>query len=333
MHALFKYFFYGRQGRAEREARHETAAEYYGSYAPTPREGIEEAYHLFMAGDAESSLLLLVKDGDGWIKKGFQDEFLMLCELVPASWESPEELFEVLMLKAKVLKQVGEWGSAEDVLGRCMDISKMLDDARRARVLQAIGAMHYRKGELSGALELFQEAKGLVPDDDPLLMTEVQNGIGVVNWRLAKPDAARKAYEMDLRISEGEGAHTGIARALNNLGILDWQEGRSDNALEKYARAVDAAQRIPDKRLVAMLYSNIADAYKSKGEVREAKRFYERCLELSEDLRFKWQIAEACRGLADIVDDRREEYLTRALRMFERLGAKEDAKAVREMMK
>ncbi len=333
MHSLLKDFFYGHQGRVDREMRHEMAAEYYGAYASTSRESIEEAYHLFMARDAESAMLRIATEGDGWLRKGYQDEFLQLCTLIPEGWESPVELFEVLMLKAMVLKQVGEWDSAERVLERCLDICGGPNDAaRRARTLLVTGAIHYRRGELSGALELFEEAKGLIRDDDEL-MAELQNSIGVVNWRLGRLDAARTAYYIDLKISDEKGDLAGIARSLNNLGILDWQEGRSDAALERYARALEAAQRVPDKRLVAMLYSNIADAYKSKGESSEAKRFYERCLELSEDLRFNWQIAEAFRGLADIVEDRRDEYLKKALRMFERLGAKEDAKAVKVMMR
>ena len=330
MHSLLKDFFYGYQGRVDRETRHEMAAEYYGTYASTSRESIEEAYHLFMARDAESAMLRIATEGEGWLRKGHQDEFLQLCTLIPEGWENPEELFEVLMLKAMVLKQVGEWDSAERVLERCLDICGGLD-ALRARTLLVTGAIRYRRGELSGALELFEEAKGLISDNE--LMAELQNSIGVVNWRLGRPDEARTAYDIDLKISDEKGDLAGIARSLNNLGILDWQEGRSDAALERYARALEAAQRIPDRRLVAMLYSNIADAYKSKGESTEAKRFYERCLELSEDLRFNWQIAEAFRGLADIVEDRRDEYLKKALQMFERLGAKEDAKAVKVMMR
>ena len=117
------------------------------------------------------------------------------------------------------------------------------------------------------------------------------------------------------------------------LGILDWAAGRNAAALERYSRALSCAERIPDNRLVAILYSNLGDVHMAMGNAPEAKRYYERCLALAEDLGFHWQAAEAYRGLAQAVPERRRDYLSRALTTFERLGAKEDAKTVREMLR
>jgi tetratricopeptide (TPR) repeat protein len=76
----------------------------------------------------------------------------------------------------------------------------------------------------------------------------------------------------------------------------------------------------------------MGDVYRMMGNTPDARRYYERCLELAEDLKFNWQVAEAYRGLADVIPEKRADYLSRALNIFERLGAAEDAKAVRNMM-
>ncbi len=332
MHNLFRDFFYERQTRTDREARHESAAEYYNAYSSDIPGKIEEAHHLFMARDFESALLLLTTQGPDWLRHGNQDEILQLSSLLPDDYDNQEERYEALMLKASALDQIGEWEAAR----RCYETGRNIatserDNERSARALRGLGAIYYRWGELDDALETFERA--LSETKSRVLKSEIQNGIGVVQWRLGQTQKARAAYDTDLKISEEAQDLQGQARALNNLGILDWEEGGFDTALEKYARALDFAQRISAKKLVAILYSNIADAYKSKGEVTEARRFYERCLELSEDLRFNWQTAEAYRGMADVVEADRDKYLKKALRIFDRLGAKEDAKAVRVMMK
>jgi tetratricopeptide (TPR) repeat protein len=332
MHNLFRDFFYERQTRADREARHESAAEYYNDYSSDIPGKMEEAYHLFMARDYESALLLLTTQGPDWLKHGYQDEILRLSSFLPDDYDNQEERYEALMLKASALDQIGEWEEAK----RCYETVQYMatsekDDERSARALRGQGAIYYRRGELDKALETFEKA--LSETLSPVLRSEIQNGIGVVQWKLGQPQKARRAYDSDLKISEEVQDLQGQARALNNLGILDREEGKYDKALERYSRALDFAQQMSAKKLVAILYSNIADAYKSKGEVVEAQRFYERCLELSEDLRFDWQTAEAYRGMADIVEADRDKYLKKALRIFDRLGAKEDAKAVRVMMK
>jgi tetratricopeptide (TPR) repeat protein len=333
MHSLLKEWLYGRLGREEREDRHLAAAEFYGSYSSGSRGGVEEVYHLLMAGESESAIALMASMGEDWLGRGFQDELLQLCALLPRDIQSRAEGFDLLILQAKALKQVGEWDEAQRLLRSCLDFAKGIEGVEHeGRALQVLGAIQYRKGDLDGARDSFEKALSLVSDGAPEVLAEVQNGLGVVQWRLGDAISARQAYLEDLRISTGNGSQMGQARALNNIGILDWQEGKVNDALERYRRALDLAESIPDMRLVAILHSNIADAYRSKGRYSEAQRCYERCLELSEDLRFRWQIAEACRGLADLVPEKRDEYLNRALEMFDGLGAKEDAKAVRAMM-
>ncbi len=336
MHSLIKDMFYDGQPLSDREKNHELAAEYHNRYSKSPASMIEEAYHLLKAGDYETALLLLRSEGQKLLKMGYQDDIIPLCEMVPRNWDDQEGHFTMLVLQASALNQKGDWPMAEKLFFESLRIADSLEIPEfRAKSLCHLAKLQYRRGELESSLGTFEDARKLVagPSAPPsILLAEIENGIGVVNWRMGNYDRAREAYETDLALSTELRNRAGIARALNNLGILDWLEKLPDEALEKHFRAIELAGQILDKKLVAIINSNIADCYKSKDDISEAKRYYERCLELSEDLGFKWQLAEVYRSLSDIAPERREEYLDKALRIFDRLGAKEDVKLVKMMI-
>jgi tetratricopeptide (TPR) repeat protein/DNA-binding MarR family transcriptional regulator len=333
MHGLLRDFYYSRQPPREREARHERAAEFYNIYSGGCDAQIEEIYHLFMARDHDSAIMGLASRGEGLLNRGYVDEIMSLCAMVPDNWENTDELFSVRFLNASAQDLLGCWAEASEMYGECLSAARDLQDiAKEATVLRRQGAILYRKGSLKEAKKVLGDALKMLSKEPESLQAELHGSLGVVLWKLGSIDAARKFYETDLEISEAGKEQRGISRALNNLGILDWQAGDNSAALEKYARALKCAEKIADNRLIAILYSNMGDVHRTMGNVADARRYYERCLELAEDLKFNWQVAEAYRGLADVVPEKRSDYLSRALNIFERLGADEDAKSVREMM-
>ena len=333
MHSLVREFYYTRQAPPERIEIHEQAAEFYNIYTASTEGKIEETYHLFKARDLETGILNLITRGHGWLKVGYVDEIMYLTGMVPHDWHNPEDAFQLNFLTASALELIGNWDAASEYFGLCYEAAIELDDKiRKASVLRKEGAILYRQGELKDAKRIFKTALDILKTaDSPELVALIHGSLGVVEWRMGKPDIARKSHETDLEISIEGKDKDGIARSLNNLGILDWEAGDNGAALERYSVALELAEKLSDKKLVAILYSNIADVHRSKNEPAEAKRYYERCLELAEDLKFNWQVAEAYRGLAQVSDDK-EKHLQRALAIFQRLGAEEDVKSIKEMM-
>ncbi len=331
-HGLLRNFFYERQAKKTRRASHETAAEYY-STRMSVNDRVEETHHLIRADDLETAVYLLRTEGGGWLRQGYQDEILSILEEMHPSKIIDEDYYCLKFLAGMAHMQIGNWTRSLDLFTESLAMSRGLDDPENtARALKQLGVLQYRKGDLNEAHVLLFEALSLAGEND-VLRSEIDNALGVIFWKQGQDERAMKAYNDDLAISRRTNNHEGIARALNNLGIIMTDRGKYDDALQYYAEGIELAERMKDHKLVCILYSNIADSYKLKGSLAEARRFYERCIELSEDLGFKWQIAESYRGLADIVPDKREHYLELALAMFERLGADEDAKCVRDMMK
>lgn len=331
MHSLLREFFLARQSASEKGLRHERAAEYYARYDRTASGRVEELNHLFMAGDFESAAMGLAEAGPDMLALGYTDEVLALCAAVPGAWENRDEANRISFLKASALDLLGQWAEASQIYRTCLSAARESGDPEaEAAALRRLGAIEYRKGDLPEAAKLLQEALGLL-ESGPL-QAEVMGSLGVIHWKIGDLAAAAASHSADLGISEKAGDLRGISRALNNLGILDWQAGDNQAALEKYSRALVCAEKLADSRLVAILYSNMGDVHRSMGNPADAERYYGRCLALAEDLRFSWQIAEAYRGLAEVVPGRRRDYLSRALTIFERLGAEEDAKIVKGMM-
>ncbi len=331
-HAILQNYIYNRQAPDNRRSHHENAAEFYNSQSSHPENRIEETYHLIKAEDLESALMLMQTDGRSWLKQGYQEELLATLDMLAIDKLEPEDRYQATFLKAFALDQIGEWEQAAILFSRSREIAEALDsEVMEAAALQKLGTIHYRKGEMEKASQLFQDAERKAADA-PLLKAEIENGLGVVNWRLGNSELALKSYESDYAISKEAKNQEGMARALNNMGILNWEAGKFDKALEMYASAMKLAENLNDHKLTTILYSNIADAYKSKEEPAEALRYYERCLSLSKELEFKWQVAETYRGMAELVDTKRDEYLRLALETFEKLGAKEDVKVVKAML-
>ncbi len=335
-HGLLRNFFYDRQLLRTRLSLHEMASEYYNSKRLVS-DRIEETYHLIKAHDAETAIFLMRTEGKSWLKQGYQDEIVNLFEMISNTdmlddVNEIENAFELNMLAGLAHTRMGNWPISKRLLSQALGLASVMDDdIMEARALHQLGVILYRRGDLEEALEQFVDAIELVKEQSKL-RSEIDNSMGVIYWRLGKPELARASYEEDLAISRDRNDLEGIVRALNNLGILHCEAEDHDRALELYAEAMKLAERDGDHKLVSILYSNIADSYKSKGNMAEARRFYERCVQLSEDLGFRWQIAEAYRGMAEVIPDERDTYLEKSLAIFQGLGAKEDIISVKKMM-
>jgi tetratricopeptide (TPR) repeat protein len=328
---VLRDFYASRQTARGRIERHERAAEYYTLRRSRAGDLVEEVHHLLAAGETDSAAIALAAGGQGILVHGHVEEVLSLAARIPSDWKNSEQAFDLAFLRGTALDILGRWPEARAEYERCIGLAEEMEDAeRKAETLRRLGAIEYRQGGPHAALALFEEALALAATEQT--KAELHGSIGVVRWKLGEFEAAKQSHERDLELSRTLESPRGISRALNNLGILDWQAGNHLAALDRYSEALRQAEIIPDRRLIAAIYSNIGDAHRALGRPEEARRYYERCLELAEDLKFNWQVAEACRGLAEVVTERRKHYLSRALSIFERLGAAGDAKTVREMM-
>jgi hypothetical protein len=132
---------------------------------------------------------------------------------------------------------------------------------RRARVLHMLGEIRDRRGDLAGALRLFQEAARTTgellrraPNDPQRIFDHAQSvyWVGYVAWRRGHDDDARLAFLDYQRLADRLVAidpknaawRSEVVYANSNLGTLLLADGEADAAAAAYRRAVADGERL-----------------------------------------------------------------------------------------
>ncbi|HXQ47200.1 MAG TPA: toll/interleukin-1 receptor domain-containing protein, partial [Caulobacteraceae bacterium] len=205
---------------------------------------------------------------------------------------------------------------------------------RRARVLHMLGEIKDRRGDLAGALSLFQEAAkstaellARAPNDPQRIFDHAQSvyWVGYVAYRRGRDDEAREAFLEYRRLADRLVAidpnkaiwRSEVAYANQNLGVVLLTDGQADDAVQAFQRAVDEHRRLAqsspgDSELATDVGQNLswlADAEYQLGRLDQASSdrkaesaIYERQLERNPaDSDAKANLAVSRKGQARIL--------------------------------
>ncbi|MQA26289.1 MAG: tetratricopeptide repeat protein [Micromonosporaceae bacterium] len=146
------------------------------------------------------------------------------------------------------------------------------DLADRCRVLARLGAVRWRQGRCSEALDCHRRSLDLACEiGDRAAQARALASLGVVHAQLGRVDEALDCDQQALDLFRALGDHVGQARVLGNLGNLQERAGR-------YPEAVDCAQRV--LRIVRELGHRVYEGF----ALGNLGRVYERLGRLSEAL-------------------------------------------------
>jgi hypothetical protein len=91
-----------------------------------------------------------------------------------------------------------------------------------------------------------------------------------------------------------------------------------------------------DKKTIAILYDNLGEVYRMKADNQKAEELYLKSLDLAEELRFKWQIAEVHCNLGCLYKDtdptKSKHHLKTSLELYESLGAAHEVDKVKGLL-
>jgi len=154
------------------------------------------------------------------------------------------------------------------------------------RLLNDIGGIFHKKGDLQGALAAYQDAERIARaafgDDHPKVAACVNN-IGTVRKDKGDLDGALAAFREAERIDRAAFGddHPEVATDVNNIGSVLQDKGDLDGALDAYREAerIDRAAFGDDHPEVAIRVNNIGSVLHDKGDLdgalaahREAER-------------------------------------------------------------
>jgi serine phosphatase RsbU (regulator of sigma subunit) len=183
------------------------------------------------------------------------------------------------------------------------------DKEYTAIIFNNIGFIYKDQGDTAKALNYFfknLEMYKKMGDKNGIAIT--MNNIGITYADLGKLKEALKYYEMSLALAEEVKNKRVIAYALSNIGVIYSRssefstnnEDHLDIALNYFQRSLKIREEIDDKRGVAISLQNIAESTMEKGDIKEAQKYAERGLQLSQDLGYPDNIKRSSGVLSKI---------------------------------
>jgi tetratricopeptide (TPR) repeat protein len=189
--------------------------------------------------------------------------------------------------------------TAAERLAKALPFSGVSDTFDFARNNLSLGSIFFERGYLEQAEAFFQ----LALRDDPSA-AEALYGLGSVYLQQEEAGKARESFERALQLHANYPGT--LPNAWNNLGILAARTGRTDEAIQKFQRAL----QIDPDHLIAL--DNLGNAYREKRRWEDAKTVLRRALQLNpEDPEANYSLGMVFAQLDDT--ERAYEHLQKAL--------------------
>jgi len=171
----------------------------------------------------------------------------------------------------------------------------------KAMVAKVEGQYLGKMGSYQLALQAFDLAfAGFQAVKDDRRTAESLIGLGLVYFRLERPDDASKFWEHAREIYQKLGDGPGEARILNNLGVLAKNRGEFSKALDYYRRAEIIQTQARNTNALADLANNMANLAALMKDAKAAVTYHLQALALRETLEDKARIADSCFNLAEL---------------------------------
>lgn len=201
----------------------------------------------------------------------------------------------------------------------------------KAQILNDIGWIHFRRGNLEDAEQYLGAALNLCKDTTRYdVIASVYNRLGGVCYQKGQLDQASTYVRKSLVFREEIGDIVGVARSFNNLGLLGWRKGDWDRALEDFSRSLDLNANLGDVEGLVHLHSNIGLLLTDRGRMDEARHHLEESLKSAQKIGHSYLEGLAYMHLsrywlAMCEWEKSLDYSNRSLAVFTALGSAENS--------
>jgi tetratricopeptide (TPR) repeat protein len=299
----------------------------------------EMLYHHSRSADPVDQLPLLAELGEELSIYSETDELLGLTEDLLRSIDTDDQeqvsdLGRVMILNGWCHTLKGNWNKAHKTYEQALDLSKEYGLTNlRGRCENALGTIHLRKGDIGQAMTHIEDALKLLKT--PLDISKAQSNLAVVHWQKGDLPKALELIDQALKTSRELKDATGISRALTNKGIILWQMDKHDSSLQSYTEAMEICITNRFSHTISQLCDNIGEVHRSKGDTDKAREYFQKSLEMAQELGFKWQIGDAKKNLALVAgsDKERTVLLNEAKGIYKELGANKECDEIDVLLK
>lgn len=214
---------------------------------------------------------------------------------------------------------------------------KIEDPASLGWSLYRKGILKLRLKDYEGALHLYEEsAEHCREAQDSLCMGETYEQISVMHAILDSTELSQTYHDLAIPLLQKFGSDKQIASAHNNFGIVLSMKGDADRSIPQYEKAIEAFERLDDKKSAMKARNNLADAYRRKHNVELARQMYLECIEGNKQYGLTENLISNYRGLYRLLQDHghyeeANEYIDLYYEMRDSLAGNETKQKLAEM--
>jgi tetratricopeptide (TPR) repeat protein len=313
----------------------------------------EEVKRIAARQEVEKRVRFLINLGEAYLARG--ESRLALGNLSQAEklfdeLESDELRALLLRFKGKVKAHMHDWDEAEECYLNTLNLYKKLDKPiETARTYYDLSQLYffqeiYSKDEscLKKALRALEEAGA----QEPSILADIYNGLGVVSWIRGRFNEAAKAYDkaleyakqasdmdklagiymnISLNYSDDEQFDQAIvfsekavsifesiennrrlAEVLNNTGTVLVKQKKFDEALNFFKKSLAIFKELNDNKSCGYVLTELAKLFLNKKEIKEAEEYAEKALAVAEEYQDKVEKAHILSILGEIAQHRKE---------------------------
>ncbi len=206
----------------------------------------------------------------------------------------------------------------------CVKIGKI----NLAKILNNIGYIYRRKGNIALALESYMESLK-IREESGDKKSIADSYINIANLHTSQSNY-NIALEYNQKAFENynlKNYDEGVARSHTNIGIIYYYKGEFDEALKNYMSALKINEKQNNKKAAARAYNNIGLIHFEQGNYSSAVEYYNKSLEIKESLGDKKGIATGYNNIGKIYFTEKKyelafNYYFKSLKIREELGDK-----------
>lgn len=278
----------------------------------------------------------LLNEGIRAEKLGMLDRALEVFREAGLRATDPDTVAEALLRQADVLRVQCEWQHAADTARRAQEVAERAGlRVRHAQGVNAEAGVYIARGALDEARPLLETLIHMA-DDTRVRGIALQN-LGSVYAQQRDLDRAERMFAESFACFRACGYERGQAIALNNQGRAALDRGDPAGARGTLEQAVDAARHVDDEELIALATTNLSEAMLATNDFDRAHDLVCSALGHFHVSTNRWREVECLRLLGIIntrrghLDDARRCY-DRALELAREIDARLEIARIGELL-